>query len=104
MSTTTLPNRLPNQLPAPPHYTFRQWGRTLASVLAAVGTGLWAAAVRVCIWIGRLVAWFAAEPGRVRAAFLGILTSAAIGSAVGVAAGVVVARIVRLLLGIVEEP
>lgn len=73
-------------------------------MLAAVGTGIWAAAVRVCIWIGRLVAWFAAEPGRVRAAFLGILTSAAIGSAVGVAAGVVVARIVRLLLGIVEEP
>jgi hypothetical protein len=100
MSTTTLPN----QIPAPPHDAFRQWGRTLASLCAAVGTAFWAAAVRVRVWISRLIAWFAAEPGRVRAAFVGVVTSAAIGTAVGVAAGVVAARIVRLLLGIVEEP
>ena len=69
MSTTTLPNRLPNQLPsrvpAPPRDVFRQWGRTLVTVLAAVGAGLWAAAVRVGVWTGRLTTWFVAEPGRV---------------------------------------
>ncbi len=112
MSTTTLPNRLPDRLPnqlssrvpAPPRDVVRPGGRTRVTGLAAVGAGLWAAAVRVGVWTGRLTTWFVAEPGRVRAALVGVLTCAAIGSAVGVAGGVVAARIVRLMLGIVAGP
>ena len=54
--------------------------------------------------MSRLIAWFAAEPGRIRAAFVGVLTAAATGTVIGYAAGLVAARVVRLLLGIVEEP
>jgi hypothetical protein len=56
------------------------------------------------VWGGRLIRWFAAEPGRIRAAVLGVVACAATGALVGVAAGVVVARIADLMLGLVEVP
>ena len=76
-------------LTASPRQTLR---RGLAALRAAL------------VLTARAIGWFAARPGPLQVALLGISVCVATGAAIGLVAGQVVARVVFVLLGVVDGP
>jgi CMP-2-keto-3-deoxyoctulosonic acid synthetase len=59
---------------------------------------------RLRLAIGRIVAWFAADPQRVQAAVTGAVVCVLTGCVVGVGAGLAAESLVLAVLGMVQGP
>jgi hypothetical protein len=109
MSITTHPHRFfPVPEVEPSLDPNRPLGRTVVRALVRLVSVLRAAfrttATRAPVLAARLIGWFAAEPKRIQATFLGVMASVATGIIAGAIAGVAVVRAVTLMLGVVRGP
>ncbi|HET8665745.1 MAG TPA: hypothetical protein VFM08_15620 [Nocardioides sp.] len=78
-------------------------GEMLVRLTVALWTALWMTAVRAVVLVARLAGWFAAEPGRIRAALLGVSVSVMAGAVAGLVVGLVLSRALGVTVAFIHQ-
>lgn len=95
-------------LPRSSRDVLRLRGRALLARARALSAELdvllWTLATHLRLVLAAVITWFAEEPRRIRVALVGVGTSVAIGTALGLMVGVVVVRVADGVIGFFELP